>query len=104
MNIKIHKYKLTPPERSPETDKDGAELPFVIKMPKESVLLHADLRNDKLSIWAEFRQEQADILVERKFHVVPTGIPVTLPASAKYFCTVIDPEDQLIFHIYEQAW
>lgn len=104
MNIKIHRYKLVPPTRSPEFDKDAAELPFVVRMPKEAVLLHAELYKDDLSVWAEFRQEMADVLVERKFHVVPTGVPVTLPPSAKYFCTVISREDQLIFHIYEQAW
>lgn len=98
MNIKIHKYLVMPHPLQKATD------PISVMMPKEAKLLDALFMDENLYIWAEHQTYFEEIMEERKFYVIPTGVPIELHYSVKYFRTAQSSKMGLIFHLYEQTW
>lgn len=50
------------------------------------------------SIWAEFKAENTNYLIEKKINIVETGVPFSKSQTPNYIGTVLD--DVYIWHVY----
>ena len=90
MAIRIYKYTVS--ER-------GERGKFTIELPKDSMLLQANLQYGKVVVWAEVFDKELE-MVSRTFHVLWTGDEV--PEGLIYLNTFKEMGSSLIYHVYEE--
>lgn len=99
--FRVLKYELEPASTG-----DKSVACKLIEIPKESQLLDAEFMDGKIYVWAliDVEMAKAHPMEKKQFYAVPTGLEVSFEPKARYFRTVCDLADGLVFHIFHDAW
>lgn len=97
-NAVVHKFLLNPPS-------DPVGMTTEVMMPSGAKLLSIGVQGGRDAvIWAQVDPKE-ELMVPRRFQVVPTGIPFEARASSTYITTfqIDDPRffGKLWFHVFE---
>lgn len=72
---------------------------FSINVPKDSIILDIQYHSFKLVLWAIIEQENE--LIERHFKIFGTGQNINYSYGLLHIATVQDPNNNLVWHIFE---